>query len=119
MSGYEFTPEQDRIIDRMRIILAQITVIALLLGVILMLIGHGLPGMMKWIFLVSSVFFMVMGVSYYLPLDNLKRVTNSHGEDINQMLIAISDLAKAFSTAQVILILLSGMLIIGIGLLLS
>lgn len=119
MSEYEFTPEQDKVINKMRMILAQITVISLLLGVCLMLIGHGLSGMEKWVFLVSSVFFMVMGVVYFLPMDNLKRVTASSGEDISQMLIAITDLAKAFSTAQVILILLSGMLIMGIGVLLS
>jgi hypothetical protein len=119
MSEYEFTPEQDKVIDQMRMILAQITGFSLVLGMFLMLIGHRLDGMTKWVFLVSAVFFMLMAVVYFLPLDNLKRVTDSQGEDISQMLIAITDLEKAFSTAQVILILLSGMLIIGIGLLLS
>lgn len=119
MTDYEFTPEQDKVVDQLRRTLLQITAILLALGILLMLIGHGLPGISQWVFLVSSVFVLILGVVYYLPLDNLKRVTSTKGDDINQMLIAMSDLAKAFSTAQIIIILLIGMSITGIGILLS
>ena len=115
MTHFEFTPEQNERINELRNIIGQISYLLYGLGFLLLLVGHKLPLMPGWAVMGAAVFFLVLGVVYHRPLDNLERAVATSADDISQMMIAMDDLRSAFSSAQAILVFLIALALLGLS----
>jgi hypothetical protein len=51
---------------------------------------------------IAVTIFVVLGVLFLRPLNNLKRVVTTAGEDITQMMIAMDDLRIAYAAAAIV-----------------
>ena len=114
MSNYEFTAEENKRVERVRVTLFHISVLMLGIGFLLMMMGHYLPLLPGWVTMLGAGFFLILGVMYFHPLVNFKRVTTTSDDDIKQMMTAMDDLQTAFASGVYILLILSGLTLIEI-----
>ena len=112
--SYEFTQEQNRKIDRIRVTLLHISILMFGIGFALMLMGHRLPVVPGWVTMIGASFFLILGVLYYHPLVYFKRVTMTTKDDINQMVTALDNLQTAFAAGVYIVMIVSGLTLIEI-----
>ena len=93
MAEYEFTAEENRVIDQVRRKLQHIAVLFLLLGV-LQLIGSFLltDPAGRWISVGSAILLLALGWLFWRPLDNFRRIISTEGQDIREVVTAIKDL---------------------------
>ena len=117
MNDYEFTPEQNQEIEKVRVTLLHNSLLMLGIGFLLMWIGHNLPILSGWITMLGASIFLILGVIYFHPLVNFKRVTATSGDDIHQMLTAMDGLQTAFCASAYIVMILSCLTLIEIWLL--
>ena len=105
MAEYEFTAEENRVIDQVRRKLQHIAVLFLLLGV-LQLIGSFLltDPAGRWISVGSAILLLALGWLFWRPLDNFRRIISTEGQDIREVVTAIKDLRAAYLAAESILI---------------
>jgi hypothetical protein len=107
MAEYEFTAEQNEGIDQLRQKLLHVSLLFLIMGGIQLVGSFFFAGAgARWVSLLSSVLFLIMGWLFMRPLDNFKRVTTTEGEDIKEMMIALSDLRTAFLLAEIVVAIL-------------
>lgn len=118
MSNHEFTPEQNKGIERVRLILFHNSVLMFGIGFLLMLMGHNLPTLPGWVMMLGASFFLILGISYYHPLVYFKRVITTSDDDINQIITALDNLQTAFSVGVYIVMIVSGLTLIEIATLL-
>jgi len=107
ITQYEFSTDDNRHIDRIRIILLEIAVLMFCMGALLLTCGHYLPGTSGWLTSAAGGLFLALGVVYYHPLIGFKRVTTTSEDDINQMMVAMDNLQTAFRAGSVIVAVLS------------
>ena len=112
--SYEFSKEQNRKIDKVRLTLLHISLLMFAIGLVLMLLGHKLPVVPGWVTMLGASFFLVLGVLYYHPLVYFKRVTTTTEDDINQMVTAMDNLQTAFAAGVYIVMIVSGLTLIEI-----
>lgn len=112
--SYEFTQDQNRTIDRVRITLLHISILMFAIGFVLMYFGHRLPVVAGWVTMIGASFFLILGVLYYHPLVYFKRVTKTTEDDINQMVTAMDNLQTAFGAGVYIVMIVSGLTLIQI-----
>jgi hypothetical protein len=108
---HEFSAEQEKSIDRIRITLSHISILLFGIGFLLLLIGHKLPMLSAWVTIIAAGFFFVLGVVYYHPLTGFMRVIRTSRDDINHMMVALDNLQVAFSIATWIVLVLSGLVL--------
>ncbi len=118
MSEYEFTQEQNRTIDQIRVTLLHNALLMFGIGFLLMFFGHNLPVLPGWITMLGAGFFLILGVVYFHPLVNFKRVTTTTADDINQIVTAMDNLQTAFAAGVYIILIVSGLTLIEIFMLL-
>lgn len=107
MAEYEFTTEENRSIDELHTKLSTISVMLVVAGVSLMIFAHsGETPRAIWFEAMLAAALIILGLVYYRPVDNLKRVTGTAGHDILIMMMAMNDLRIAFARAQVIFVFL-------------
>jgi hypothetical protein len=113
MAEYEFTAEENRVIDQVRRKLQHIAVLFLLLGV-LQLIGSFLltDPAGRWISVGSAILLLALGWLFWRPLDNFRRIISTEGQDIREVVTAIKDLRAAYLAAEIILIVFAAGIII-------
>lgn len=111
---YEFTPEQNRKIDEIRITLLHDSILMFAIGFVLMFLGHRLSVVPGWVTMLGASFFLILGVVYYHPLVYFKRVTTTTADDINQMVTAMDNLQTAFAAGVYIVMIVSGLTLIEI-----
>lgn len=114
MSNYEFTPEQNQRIKKVRVTLLHVSLLMFGIGFLLMLAGHYLPVLPGWVTMIGASFFLILGLMYFHPLVNFKRVTTTSDDDINHMMAAMDSLQTAFAAGVYILLILSGLTLIEI-----
>jgi len=95
-----------------------IAILAVLLGLALLFLGHNLPLNQGWATKVAAGMVLLLGFVYYMPLDNLRRVVRDNADDINLVIAAADNLRSAFSVAQAILVFLIAIVLMEISLLL-
>lgn len=111
---YEFTPDQNRRIEKVRVTLLHVSLLMFGIGILLMFMGHYFPVVPRWVTLVGASFFLILGLMYFHPLVNFKRVTTTSDNDINHLMTAMDNLQTAFSAGVYILLILSGLTLIEI-----
>jgi hypothetical protein len=113
MAEYEFTAEENRVIDQVRRKLQHIAVLFLILGV-LQLIGSFLltDPAGRWISLGSAILLLALGWLFWRPLDNFRRIISTEGQDIREVVTAIKDLRAAYLAAEIILVVFAAGIII-------
>jgi hypothetical protein len=113
MAEYEFTAEENRVIDQVRRKLQHIAVLFLLLGV-LQLIGSFLltDPAGRWISVGSAILLLALGWLFWRPLDNFRRIISTEGQDVREVVTAIKDLRAAYLAAEIILIVFAAGIII-------
>jgi len=113
MAEYEFTAEENRVIDQVRRKLQHIAVLFLLLGV-LQLIGSFLltDPAGRWISVGSAILLLALGWLFWRPLDSFRRIISTEGQDIREVVTAIKDLRAAYLAAEIILIVFAAGIII-------
>lgn len=114
MSNYEFTPEQNQRIEKVRVTLFHNSVLMFGIGILLMLMGHNLPIVPGWVTMLGASFFLILGISYYHPLVNFKRVITTSDDDINQIVTAMDNLQTAFAVGVFTVMVMSGLTLIEI-----
>lgn len=106
-NGYEFSEEQNRRINVIRMILLHVSLLMIGVGILLLFLGHRLSDAGIWVATASGVLFVVMGVVYYQTLVGLRRVIKTAANDIGHMMVAMDNLGTAFYTGTIVVILLS------------
>ena len=109
MTEYEFSSEEDLIISRMA---SRMRV----LGILLMLVGLGSLSLMYFTVynfgsLLGGLLWFVMGLFFFLPFDNFKRITTSAEHDIAELLQGFRELNKGWTFILGLLLLHRGYLI--------
>ena len=103
MAEYELSQAENRRVQRLhqRLLWASISLVTL--GVVMGVSAHfRATGEQLWVQLIAALFFVALGIVFWRPLDNLKRITTTQGSDITELMIAMKDLRVAFSTGAVL-----------------
>ena len=114
LNNYEFTLEQNLSIKKVRATLLHNSILMFAIGFLLMLMGHRLPVIPGWVTMLGASFFLILGLSYFHPLVNFKRVITTSDDDVNQMVTAIDNLQTAFAMGVYILMIVSGLILVEI-----
>ena len=93
MSEYEFTEEQNVVIDGLRKNMTILTGV-LVVGGLAALISGILD--FSWLDIIAGLTVMAIGVSLFFPTDNFKKITSTEGDDIKEMMIAFNELDKGW-----------------------
>lgn len=107
MAGYDFSEAENQRLNRLRQTIMHISILFIAFGALQVVASFFIAAIAgRWISLASGILFLVLGWLYARPLDNLRRVLYSKGQDIRQILIALSDLRVAYLGGEVILLVL-------------
>jgi hypothetical protein len=113
MAEYEFTDEENRHIDSLGRRLQHIAVLFLVLGVLQLVQSFLLTDTAaRWISLGASLLILGLGWLFIRPLDNLRRITTTEGQDIGEVVVAIKDLRAAYLGAEIIMLMFAAGIII-------
>jgi hypothetical protein len=113
MTQYEFTEEENRHIDSLRRKVQQVSVLFLMLGVLQLVQSFLLTGETeRWISLGAALLILGLGWLFTRPLDNLRRITTTTGQDIREVVIALEDLRAAYLGAEFIMLAFAAGIII-------
>jgi hypothetical protein len=113
MAEYEFSDEENRHIDSLRRRLQYIAILFLVLGTLQLVQSFLLTDVTgRWISLAASFLILGLGWLFMRPLDNLRRIITTEGQDIREVVIAIKDLRAAYLGAEIIMLIFAGGIII-------
>ncbi|TFG86838.1 MAG: hypothetical protein E4H19_04360 [Chromatiales bacterium] len=113
MAEYEFSDEENRHIDSLRRKLQHIAILFLLLGALQLVQSFLLTDeTARWISLAASILILGLGWLFIRPLDNLRRIITTEGQDIREVVIAIKDLSSAYLGAEIIMLIFAAGIII-------
>lgn len=105
MAEYEFTEEENRHIDSLRRKLQQVSILFLVLGSLQLVQSFLLTDdTQRWFSLGAALLILGLGWLFMRPLDNLRRITTTTGQDIREIVIAIQDLRAAYLGAEIIML---------------
>jgi hypothetical protein len=108
MSQYEFTAEENRLITQVGTKLRHISILFLLLGALQLAQSFMLTDSSgRWISLAASLLLFALSWLFFRPLDNLRRIVTTTGQDIHEVVVAIKDLRAAYLAAQIIMLVLA------------
>ena len=119
MSDYEFSKKEEQTIaslgQRMAIVggLLVVTGIGRIILGFVRSGGEGFGGGVI-VFLTAALFNIVLGVVFFRPTDNLKRIATTTGNDIKELMTAFSELASGFDLVNYALILIAVLAIVNI-----
>jgi hypothetical protein len=100
MAEYEFSQQDNEIFTDLS---RWMTTMAVLIGlggiatVVQFLTGAG-----GWIMLVQGIVYLVLAISFYLPVDNFKKIVSTEGKDITELMIGFSDMDKGWLAANIV-----------------
>lgn len=115
MTQYEFTAEENRLIDQVRRKLLQISALFLVLGLLQLVQSFLLTDEVgRWISLGAAIALLLLGWLFMRPVDNFRRIVTTTGHDIHEVGIAIRDLRTAYLGAEVILLIIAAGIIVEI-----
>ena len=115
MAEYEFTSRENQRVMRLHQKLLGISVGLFALGALLSIGAFFRPrAELMWVQLLAGFPFILLGIVFWRPLDNLKRITTKTGTDITELMTAVSDMRLAFGTAAIVFGILSLLTLFGI-----
>lgn len=103
MSEHEFTTEQNKVFSNLYK--------RMLLMAILVLVGgaysivFALTGSFQLLLIVSGILYVVMAITFYLPLDNFKKIISTEGQDITELMTALNEMDKGWFIVNVFSVL--------------
>ncbi len=110
MSQYEFTREQNKIISNVALRCIVNAIAMSLLGVV-NLIGAittwgNVATFLSIVGLLYGVLFTVVGVAFFRPSDNFRRVTTTQGNDIAEIMTGLKELRTGFKVTSILIIVI-------------
>jgi hypothetical protein len=115
MSQYEFTAEENGLITQVGQKLRHISILFLVLGGLQLAQSFLLADSLgRWISLGAALLLLVLGWLFMRPLDNLRRIVSTTGQDIHEVMVAIQDLRTAYLAAEVIMLVLAAGVVVEI-----
>lgn len=110
MSEYEFTEQQNQVLDGLSGALRRLAIVIAVFAAVLVAFG-AVPDASRSIFITigiigAGVLSLVMAYLFMQPLDNFRRITTTKGKDLSEFLTALDHLNKAHNMFRLILILL-------------
>lgn len=100
--SYEFTQEQNGVITNLANYMRLTAYVTVIVGIIDLLDAISKADYLSIVF---SLAIIAIGLAFYFPIDNLKRIVETEGSDIKELLQAFSDLNKGWTIVLGILIL--------------
>jgi hypothetical protein len=103
MAEYEFTDADNLRIKNLRQRVLHVAILFMALGILQLVSAFLLTDQTeRWISLGAALLLLILGWLYVRPLDNFRRITETQGQDIRQVIIAMKDLRAAYLAAEVI-----------------
>lgn len=107
--NYEFSTEQNSVFIDLRRNLRYFSLANIALGIATLVLAYLLAFHEDEAFAAISVLLMgalycVLGVAWRRPMDNLQRIVETEGQDIDELMIAAGDLKKAFMVSTAIFV---------------
>ena len=113
MAEYEFSAEENRLVDQVRRKLQHVAILFLVLGALQLIESFMLSDPTgRWISLGSAILVLALGWLFWRPLDNFRRIVSTQGQDIREVVTAIKDLRAAYLGAEIILVVLAAGIIV-------
>ncbi len=100
MAEYEFSQEDNEVFKGLS---RWMTIMSALIGLggigtlVQFLTGEG-----GWIVLTQGLVYLVFAVTFYLPVDNFKKIVSSEGKDITELMIGFSDMDKGWLVVNIV-----------------
>ncbi len=115
MAEYEFSEAENRPLRNLRRTTMHIAILFVAFGALELAGAFLLADVVgRWISLGVAMLFLTLGWLYVRPLDNLRRVIDGKGQDIRQIMIALSDLRVAYLGGEVIVAVLVAIVLVEI-----
>ena len=113
MAEYEFTAEENRVVDRVRRKLQHIAILFLALGALQLVESFLLTDpAARWTSMGSAILLLALGWLFWRPLDNFRRIVTTEGRDIREVITALKDLRLAYLGAEIILVVFAAGIIV-------
>ena len=108
MAQYEFTPEQNKIIGHVALRCIVNAVLLALLGLVglvgaIMSWGNA-PPLLSIVGILYGIVFITIGVTFFRPADNFRRVTTTQGNDITEIMTGLKELRGGFKLVSILII---------------
>src|SRR5262245_8851616 len=101
MAEYEFTAEENKVVDQVRRKLGHIAILFVILGLLQLVESFMLTDpASRWISMGAAVLLLALGWLFMRPLDNFRRIITTEGRDIREVITAIKDLRMAYLGAE-------------------
>ncbi len=105
MAEYEFTEEQNRVISALAKWLWWLAIVVFLGGVATVIQWFldlsAILSLTSILLLANGLMYIVLAVTAYLPVDNLKRIVQTEGSDIKELMTAFNELDKGLLLANI------------------
>lgn len=111
MSEYEFSQDENVIIETLAKRMARVGLLMIALFVIIflnnlsILSSSSVLSLIASINIVDSILFIVMGMTLYRPTDNLKFIVSTEGQDISELMTAFGELNNGLRAVMILLVL--------------
>ena len=108
MSQYEFTSEQNKVISNVAL-RCQVNAVFLAIWGLSSLIKTSMSWgesalLLSIVSIISGMVFVIMGVVFYRPSDNFRRVTTTEGNDITEVMTGLNELRGGFKLVSILII---------------
>ena len=103
MTGYEFTEVQNSEIMKLAKYMTITSILTIIFG------GLAIAFSIISVDIISMVyfaFFIIAGISFYLPIDNFKRIATTEGSDIEELIQGFKELSKFWNVVVVLAVVL-------------
>jgi hypothetical protein len=105
---YEFSKEENKVfasLSRWMIILAIVIIIggiATILSFVLDVISVPVMSLALIVTLVSGIMYCIMGLTFYFPTDNFKRIVTTKGKDITELMTAFREVDRGWLIVNIV-----------------
>jgi hypothetical protein len=103
MTKYEFTKEENIAIlkfSKYMMITSILTIIFGALAIIFSIISVDIVSTLYF------AFFIIAGISFYLPVDNFERIAKTEGSDIEELIQGFKELSKFWNVVVILAVVL-------------
>jgi hypothetical protein len=108
MAQYEFTAEQNKVIGHVALRCVVNAVLLALLGLVglvgaILSLGEA-ETLLSIAGMLYGVAFITMGVVFFRPADNFRRVTTTEGNDISEIMTGLKELRGGFRLVSILIV---------------
>ena len=110
--GYEFNEKENSDFNQLNqkmMILSVLIALGGIANIILFFVTDG-----SWAIMTSGILYLTMAVTFFLPLDNFKKIIHTEGNDIKELMVAFKELDKGWLIVNIVTALVVIVLIIEI-----